>query len=121
MSTNNEQPATGCVTLPDGAVLTLDEEGYLEDWQAWVPEFAVHMAARDEQQLQAEHWVIIDLLRDYYADFEIAPPMRALLKLLRAQLPDETVDSRRLYRLFPDGPAKQACLYAGLPRPVSCI
>ena len=29
--------------------------------------------------------------------------------------------SRYLYRLFPDGPARQACRYAGLPKPVSCI
>jgi tRNA 2-thiouridine synthesizing protein E len=28
---------------------------------------------------------------------------------------------RYLYRLFPQGPAKQACRYAGLPRATGCV
>ncbi len=109
------------LALPDGRRLALDAEGYLADWTQWSREAATAFALEDEVELGADHWAVIDLLRDYYAEYEIAPPMRALLKLLRARLGDEALDSRRLYRLFPQGPAKQACRYAGLPRPVSCI
>ena len=115
------RPAKHQLTLPDGSTLALDEEGYLRDWRSWTRSVAEYWAERDGIELGADHWVIIDLLRNYYEDFEIAPPMRALLKLSRAQLNNETLSSRELYRLFPEGPAKQACRYAGLPRPVSCI
>lgn len=109
------------LALPDGSHVSLDGEGYLEDWQSWSPAVAETLAAADGIVLQADHWTVIDLLRDYYGEYEIAPPMRALLKLLRRRLDEQAMDSRRLYRLFPEGPAKQGCRYAGLPRPVSCI
>ena len=51
----------------------------------------------------------------------MAPPMRVLVKAVAVRLGSEKGESRYLYRLFPEGPAKQACRYAGLPRPVSCI
>ena len=99
----------------------LDGEGYLLDFSSWTPEVAETMAKIDGLALTDEHWRIIRLLREYFAEYEIAPPMRALVGLLRERLGDERIESRMLYRLFPEGPAKQACRYAGLPRPVSCI
>jgi tRNA 2-thiouridine synthesizing protein E len=47
--------------------------------------------------------------------------MRLLVRELAQRLGAEKGQSRYLYRLFPEGPAKQACRYAGLPKPVSCI
>ncbi len=107
--------------LPGGARLALDEEGYLADWRAWNAAAAECFAAADGLELDAARWEVLNLLRDYYAEFEIAPPMRALVKLLREQTGNDRFGSRELYRLFPDGPAKQAARIAGLPRPVSCI
>ncbi|MEM1090059.1 MAG: TusE/DsrC/DsvC family sulfur relay protein [Pseudomonadota bacterium] len=101
--------------------LELDERGYLtrrDQWQPWVAE---HMAADDEVDLTAAHWEIIEFLQGYYDEFKMAPPMRVLVKAVAVRLGSEKGESRYLYRLFPDGPAKQACRYAGLPRPVSCI
>jgi tRNA 2-thiouridine synthesizing protein E len=37
------------------------------------------------------------------------------------QMGREKGNTRYLYRLFPDGPAKQACRYAGLPKPTGCV
>lgn len=107
--------------LPGGEILALDENGYLEEWGGWSPLVAETMAAQDGQNLTVEHWQIINILRDYYGEYEIAPPMRALVRILRQRSGDQALGSRQLYRLFPEGPAKQACRYAGLPRPVSCI
>lgn len=101
--------------------IDLDEQGYLVDWQDWTEDLAGRFADADGITLTDEHWAVLRLLRDYYGEFGIAPPMRALLKLARERLGDDWSDSRRLYQLFPDGPAKQACRYAGLPKPVSCI
>lgn len=99
----------------------VDANGYLLDAAAWREEFAIACAERDGIVLSADHWQVIRFLRDYFAQFGVAPPMRVLVKALAARLGQEVANSRRLYQLFPDGPAKQACRYAGLPRPISCI
>ncbi len=100
--------------------MDLDDNGYLLDAGAWTREFARVAAARDAIELADEHWQVIEFLRDYFAEYGVSPPMRVLVKALAARL-NHAPTSRRLYQLFPDGPAKQACKYAGLPKPVSCI
>jgi tRNA 2-thiouridine synthesizing protein E len=40
---------------------------------------------------------------------------------MKAEFGEEKASSRYLYRLFPEGPAKQATKYAGLPKPARCI
>jgi len=105
----------------DGKRLAIDEKGYLLTYSDWSSEVAKTMAEKDGIQLNADHWVILDIFRDYFERYEIEPPMRALVKLSRERLGDEKGNSRHLYRLFPDGPGIQACRYAGLPRPLSCV
>lgn len=98
-----------------------DKLGYLLDEAQWVPSWALNMAEVDGIELTAAHWEVIEFLREYYDEFRMAPPMRLLVKAVAARLGEEKGNSRYLYRLFPEGPAKQACRYAGLPKPVSCI
>ena len=107
--------------LPDGGSLAVDEKGYLLDWTAWTPAAARAMAQADGVQLSEDHWLVLDLFRQYYEKFEIEPPMRALVRMVREQPGNDQADSRWLYRLFPDGPQTQGCRYAGLPRPLSCV
>lgn len=82
---------------------------------------AVQLAALDDIDLSEQHWLVIRILRDYYSENSIEPPMRALVKLLKDKDAEETATSLQLYRLFPEGPAKQGSRYAGLPIPLSCI
>lgn len=107
--------------LSDGMVLELDEKGYLLDPGDWNPAVAEHMARLDDMVLTVDHWVILQIFRDYFSSFEIDPPMRALVRRARDQLGEAKGSSRYLYQLFPQGPGLQACRYAGLPRPLSCI
>lgn len=107
--------------LPDGAALERDEKGYLLDWRAWTPEAACAMAAADGVELGADHWEVLHIFREYYAEYEIEPPMRALVRRAGERLGPDKGNSRYLYRLFPEGPGTQACRYAGLPRPASCV
>jgi len=109
------------IKLPDGRPIPIDEKGYLLDSSDWSLSVAEHMASQDGISLGEEHFEVLQIFRAYFAEYEIEPPMRALVKLTAAQLGDEKGNSRFLYRLFPQGPATQACRYAGLPRPLSCI
>lgn len=107
--------------VPGLEPLAVDEKGYLLDWRDWSPAVARAMAASDGLVLGDDHWAVLEIFRTYFGQYEIEPPMRALTKLAGAALGEEKGSSRYLYRLFPNGPGTQACRYAGLPRPVSCV
>lgn len=107
--------------IPAGDPVDIDEKGYLLDAQQWSPAVAEVMAAEDGLTLEPDHWVVLEIFREYFRQFEIEPPMRALVLRVREVLGEEKGSSRYLYRLFPAGPGTQACRYAGLPRPVSCL
>ncbi len=105
----------------DGKEYAVDEEGYLADLSTWVPGIADVMAAQDDLTLTDEHWDIINFLREYYEEYQIAPAIRVLTKAIGKKLGKEKGNSKYLYELFPYGPAKQACRYAGLPKPTGCV
>ena len=105
----------------NGRTLETDEEGYLLDLDAWEPAVAEAMARADELELGEAHWEVINFLRGYYKEYEIAPAIRILVKAIARKLGNDKGNTRYLYQLFPFGPAKQACRYAGLPKPTGCI
>lgn len=101
--------------------LECDEGGYLLEFTRWNRAFAVDTASREGIMLSADHWAVVDFLRDYYQRFGLSPPMRVLVKAIAPLLGEAKASSRRLYQLFPDGPARQACKVAGLPKPEHCL
>ncbi len=105
----------------NGVSVDVDEEGYLEDLSSWTEEIATAMAAEESVELTDEHWDIITFLRDYYEEYQIAPAVRVLTKAVGKRLGKEKGNSKYLYSLFPYGPGKQACKYAGLPKPTGCV
>ncbi|WP_020397041.1 TusE/DsrC/DsvC family sulfur relay protein [Thiolinea disciformis] len=106
-----------------GKTIATDEEGYLENLSDWTPEVANAMAQAEEQPvtLTDEHWEIINFLREYYEEYQIAPAVRVLTKAVGKRLGADKGNSKYLYSLFPYGPGKQACKYAGLPKPTGCV
>jgi len=107
--------------IPGHDSVAVDDKGYLLDWLAWSPDVSNVMAAADGIVLTDDHRAVLMIFREYYEQYEIEPPMRALVRLVGERLGEEKANSRFLYRLFPDGPGTQGCRYAGLPRPVSCL
>jgi tRNA 2-thiouridine synthesizing protein E len=105
----------------DGKIYQIDREGYLADLSAWRPEVALAMAEREGISLSDEHWQVIHFLREYYREFGVAPSVRVLVKTIGQRLGPEKAKSSYLYRLFPEGPARQACKFAGLPKPTGCV
>ncbi len=105
----------------DGRFLETDEEGYLQNLSDWSVEVATRMAVEDGIELDENHWEVINFLREYYDEYKIAPAIRILTKAMAKKLGREKGNTRYLYKLFPEGPAKQACRYAGLPKPTGCV
>jgi tRNA 2-thiouridine synthesizing protein E len=105
----------------NGVAVELDEEGYLMNLEDWTAEVAKTFAAEDDIELSKEHWDIINFLREYYEEYQIAPAVRVLTKAVGKRLGKEKGNSKYLYSLFPFGPGKQACKYAGLPKPTGCV
>ena len=105
----------------NGKVLETDEEGYIQVLADWSPEVAEYMAKEDDTELSENHWEGINFLRDYYDEYQVAPAVRVLTKAIGKKLGKEKGNTKYLYELFPYGPAKQACRYAGLPKPTGCV
>ncbi len=105
----------------NGKTYETDEEGYLADLNSWEPDVATVMAKLDDCELTESHWEVINFLREYYEEYQIAPAVRVLTKAIGKKLGKDKGNSKYLYELFPYGPAKQACKYAGLPKPTGCV
>jgi tRNA 2-thiouridine synthesizing protein E len=98
-----------------------DEEGYLQNLSDWSEEVASHMAEQENIHMTENHWEVVNFLRNYYTEYQIAPAIRVLTKAIGKKLGPDKGNSKYLYQLFPYGPAKQACKFAGLPKPTGCI
>ncbi len=98
-----------------------NEEGFLTDPQQWSESVATQLATLDDFELTVAHWEIIHFIRDYYLQFNHLPNARLFVKAVKTELGEAKGNSLYLYRLFPDGPAKYACKYAGLAKPPGCL
>ncbi len=107
--------------MHDTQEIKVDNEGYLCHLADWNEALANTLASIDGITLTDDHWQVIHVLRNFYQAHQHTPPMRVLVKAMQAHFPPEKTGSAFLYQLFPDGPAKQASKYAGLPKPKHCI
>ncbi len=99
----------------NGVVIPLDEDGFMEDPSLWNEQVAYALALTEEvEELTEEHWKLINYLRDYNDKFGVAPMIRKLCK-------ETGFDLKKVYELFPSGPAKGACKVAGLMKPTGCV
>ncbi|MCD5404921.1 MAG: TusE/DsrC/DsvC family sulfur relay protein, partial [Desulfotomaculum sp.] len=95
--------------------LEVDEDGFLVNIDNWNEDVAKYFAKEEGvEELTEEHWKVINYLRDYFQQFGIAPMIRKLCK-------ETGFNLKKIYQLFPSGPAKGACKVAGLPKPTGCV
>ena len=104
-----------------GKSVELDDDGYLVNLEEWTKEAATALAKEDDTELTEAHWEVINFLRDYYEKYQIAPMIKILVKEIGKVMGPEKGNTKYLYELYPAGPAKQACRYAGLPKPTGCV
>ena len=100
----------------DGRQLEVNAEGFMTHPEEWDREAAMILARAEENldSLGPEHWAVIEYIRTYYQEKQLAPMVRLLCKSTGVPL-------KRIYELFPSGPAKGACKLAGLPKPDGCV
>lgn len=104
-----------------GKSVEVDEEGYLINLAEWDEDIAKYLAAEEKVDMTENHWEVVNFLREYYSEYQIAPAIRVLTKAIAKKLGADKGNNKYLYELFPYGPAKQACKIAGLPKPTGCI
>ena len=98
-----------------GKEIEIDEDGFIQEPEKWDDAVAEDIAkTEDASPMGEEHWKLVRYLRDYYIKYEIAPPVRMVVK-------QTGLDLKKIYALFPSGPAKGACKVAGLPKPTGCV
>ncbi len=105
----------------NGKTYETDEEGYLTNLADWNEEVAEVIAKQESVEMTPNHWEVVNFLRKYYDEYQIAPAVRVLTKAIGKSLGPDKGNSKYLYELFPYGPAKQACKIAGLPKPTGCV
>ena len=110
----------GTITVKEKPFET-DEEGYLVTLDDWNEDVAAVIAQQEKIDMSQNHWEVVNFLREYYNEYQIAPAVRVLTKAIGKKLGPDKGSSQYLYELFPYGPAKQACKIAGLPKPTGCV
>jgi TusE/DsrC/DsvC family sulfur relay protein len=94
----------------------VNEEGFMARPEDWSKGIAEDLAKVEEgiENLTGEHWAVIDFIRSHYLEKGMAPMVRKICQTTGFPL-------KRIYELFPSGPAKGACKVAGLPKPDGCV
>ena len=104
-----------------GREIPLDKEGFLRNLGDWTPEVAAALASAEGIELTEAHWEILQLLQNFYREFELSPAMRPLVKYIGQHLGSDKGKSIYLMQLFPPSPAKIGSKIAGLPKPTNCL
>lgn len=96
-----------------GKTITVNEEGYLKDFNQWDEKVGEELAAEANVALTPRHWEVIKYLQTEQKN-QVALSIRRVGK-------SGVVDIKEFYQLFPVAPLKTATKIAGIPKPASCI
>jgi tRNA 2-thiouridine synthesizing protein E len=99
-----------------GKKIPLNEEGFMKNPDEWDDEVAKALAQAEEgiENMSDDHWAVVNYIREYYLEKNLAPMVRKVCKNTGFPL-------KYIFELFPSGPAKGACKVAGLPKPDGCV
>ena len=75
----------------DSHIYEHDEEGYLKNLSDWSKELADLIAKDEKIELTPEHWEVINFLREYYEEYQVAPAIRA--RRQASQAPSQTASA----------------------------
>jgi TusE/DsrC/DsvC family sulfur relay protein len=96
-----------------GKTITVNEEGYLTDFNQWDEKIGEALATEANITLSPRHWEVVKYLQNEQKN-QVALSIRRIGK-------SGLVDIKEFYQLFPNVPLKTATKIAGIPKPASCI
>ncbi len=98
-----------------GLPVQVNDEGFLTDPAEWTREIAEVLAAElGIAELTPDHWKIIEFCRADAGDSGSSPTLRRITK-------GAGVSTKKLFKLFPKGPAKKVAMVSGLGKPEGCV
>jgi len=104
--------------LINGNNFNLTFDGRLLNLSDWTPEIAKAIAKEEGLNLTDAHWDIINLMRDYYFTYNIAPIMKLLKREITRKFSAERATDEAINSLFPSGVQYQGSKIAGIPVPM---
>ncbi len=95
-----------------------DTEGYLINPDEWNEEIANSLADEEDIELDKTVWSILNFMREYYNEKNIAPDVRHVIHYLAIENECAKSEAKKLiFKLFPYGYVKQTCKIAGMKKP----
>ncbi|SDG95240.1 tRNA 2-thiouridine synthesizing protein E [Vibrio xiamenensis] len=104
-----------------GKSIETDKQGYLLDYTQWEEGMIETLATQEGIELTPAHLEVVLFVRHFYEEFNTSPAIRMLVKAMEKEHGPEKGNSKYLFKLFRQGPAKQATKLAGLPKPAKCL
>lgn len=101
----------------NGQAIETDDQGYLVDPEVWDDTVAETIAQHEGLHLNPEHHKVLQFIRHYYDEHQVAADARFVIKYLAEDLGYKDKARQRLYELFPYGYMQQVCKIAGMRRP----
>nr|CAA6828424.1 MAG: Sulfurtransferase [uncultured Thiotrichaceae bacterium] len=101
----------------------VDNEGFLLEPSDWSETIATTIAQQFDAELSADHWAIVNFVRDYYEYHQQVPETRRVLQWMKTaeEFGKERATRKGLYKLFPHGYGQQACKIAGMRKPLKLM
>jgi len=97
-----------------GTEVTVDDEGFMTEYDQWNEEIGAALAANIGIELNESHWKVINFLREDYKAQGETPMLRRVSNV-------GGVPTKELFQLFPKKPAKKMSYIAGVPKPHGCV
>lgn len=86
--------------------------------QDWTDSAAVALAEKSGVELTDNHWEIINLMRDFYKEFNISPIRKLLMKSIDEKYGAKKASREYLDSLFPNDVLLEGTKIAGIPIPM---
>ena len=97
-----------------GSNVTVNDEGFLTEYDQWTDEIAEVLAKQIEIDLTDEHWKVIRFLRDDFKTEGETATSRRVQQVCGVSVKEQ-------FALFPKKPQKKMAYIAGLPKPKGCV